>query len=326
MISGARVPGIRQNWPIIEIKLQGKYAGYQTDDFIATAEENPNGRRARLLAQIKHTITISATDTVFGAVIAAAWADFKNSPLFNSDLDAIVLITGPLSASDIQNVRSLLDSARRCASATEFFDKLKLPNFASDVKRNKLAAFKAQITRANQGAAPSDDELWGFLRVYHLLGYDLDQDSGASEAFFKSLLAPYAGVDDLWATIKIEVEKYNTEAGTITMRNLPPAIRDALRGQVRREELRVPGPQPVLAPQPGVLPTPPPVPVPTQPVPSAGPAPTPTPAPTPAAPPAPVVKPLAGPNIKALVAAALTGGWSDKSAADLAILEKIYGP
>ena len=291
LITGGFAPCLKRSWPIVEIKLQGKYAGYLTDDFIAFAEEKPNGRRARLLAQIKHTLTVSAQDPVFAKVIAAAWADFKDSK-FDPELDVIALITGPLSAADIHSVRSLLHSARTCANAPEFFDKVKLAKFTSNAKRAKLAAFRTALKRASQGGALSDDELWRFLRAYHLLGYDLDQDSGGDEAIFKSLLTQFTSVDDLWSTINIEVGKFNIGAGTLTKANLPAPIRDALKERVHREELEVPGPQP-----------------------SAAPAPAPGSAP----------EPFAGTTADALVAAALTGGWTDKSAADLEILRKISG-
>jgi hypothetical protein len=290
LITGGSAPCIRRSWPIVEIKLQGKHAGFQTDDFIAFAEEKPKGRRSRLLAQIKHTITVSAQDPVFQAVIAAAWTDFKNPNAFDPEFDAIALITGPLSAADIKNVRSLLDSARKCSSADEFFAKVKLGKFTSATKRGKLTAFNTQVKRANQGIAPTDDEFWRFLKAYHLLGYDLDQDSGGSESIFKSLLTPFTAVDDLWNTINTEVGKFNVGAGTITKENLPPAIRDALKERVHREQLAVPGPQ-------------------TPPAPAAAPSP----------------QPFSGANVDALVTAALTGGWSDKSTADLAILQKISG-
>jgi hypothetical protein len=289
LITGGFTPCLKRRWPIVEIKLQGKYAGYQTDDFIAFAEDKTGSRRARLLAQIKHTLTISAQNIVFLKVVAAAWADFKD-PKFDPEFDAIALITGPLSAADIHNVRSLLHSARTCANASEFFLKVRRAKFTSNAKRAKLAAFKSALQVANDGILLSEEELWRFLRSYHLLGYDLDQDSGGDEAIFKSLLTQFTAVDDLWNTINIEVGKFNAAAGTLTKANLPAPIRDALRERVHREQLAVPGPQPATAVAP-VL--------------------------------APAV--FGGANADALVTAALTGAWSDKSAADLAVLKKISG-
>lgn len=294
LITGGFAPCLKRRWPIVELRLQGKRLGYQTDDFVAIAEEKPNGPRARLLAQIKHTITISARDPVFSAVVAAAWTDFNNPKAFNPEFDAIALITGPLSAADIQHVRSLLHSARTSITAKAFFADMKFAKFTSGTKREKLAAFKEAVKAANQGVAPTQDKLWRFLCAFHLVGYDLDQDSGGHEAIFKSLLSQFSAVDDLWSTIYVEVGKFNVGAGTLTMANLPAPIRDALKERVHREQLEVPGPQPTTAP-----------------------------APAPA--PAPVPEPFTGTTADARVAAALTGGWTDKSAADLEILRKISG-
>src|SRR5947207_3333434 len=82
MLTGGAVPGL-QPWPIKKIKLQGRYAGYKTDDFIAFVEEHGTGQTAKLLAQIKHTVSITENDATFGEVIQAAWSDFNNDDVFN---------------------------------------------------------------------------------------------------------------------------------------------------------------------------------------------------------------------------------------------------
>jgi len=58
MLTGGVVPCLRP-WPIKKIKLQGKYAGYNTDDFIAFVEERTGEQKAKLLAQIKHSVAIT---------------------------------------------------------------------------------------------------------------------------------------------------------------------------------------------------------------------------------------------------------------------------
>jgi hypothetical protein len=65
----------------------------------------------KLLAQIKHEINLTAKDETFSEVIQGAWNDFNNDS-FNRDVDAIALITGPISATDLSNVRPLLEWAR----------------------------------------------------------------------------------------------------------------------------------------------------------------------------------------------------------------------
>jgi hypothetical protein len=125
MLSGGVVPCLPP-WPVKEIKLQGRYAGYNTDDFIVITEERTGGRKAKLLAQIRHSLSITENDSTFSDVIQAAWLDFQNPQLFDPKNDAIALISGPLSAHDIDNARPLLEWARTSANAQEFLDKVNL--------------------------------------------------------------------------------------------------------------------------------------------------------------------------------------------------------
>jgi len=70
MLTGGFAPCL-PNWPIRKIKLQGKFAGYDTDDLIIFVE-NPGGDQERkILGQIKHSISITENDKVFAEVIQA---------------------------------------------------------------------------------------------------------------------------------------------------------------------------------------------------------------------------------------------------------------
>lgn len=123
------------NSQIQKIKLQGRYAGYNTDDFIVFTKQPPNfEREVKLLVQIKHEISISAGNKTFAEVIHCAWNDF-NGDIFDSSTDAIALITGPLSATDINNVRPILEWARHSENEEEFLAKINTANFSSDAKR-----------------------------------------------------------------------------------------------------------------------------------------------------------------------------------------------
>lgn len=148
MLTGGVIP-CPQLWPIRKIKLQGKYEGFDTDDFIAFLESRDGSQKAKLLAQIKHSVSITDGDVAFAAVITAAWADFQNPRAFDRTSDAIALITGPLSAHDIENARTILEWARHSESADEFVKKVNLSNFSNDGKRAKLQAFRSQLKKAN---------------------------------------------------------------------------------------------------------------------------------------------------------------------------------
>lgn len=78
MLSGHVAPCI-PNFPIIKIKLQGRYLGYNTDDFIVFSREKDTGREAKLFAQIKHEISFTESSGTFAEVIDVAWKDFNHS-------------------------------------------------------------------------------------------------------------------------------------------------------------------------------------------------------------------------------------------------------
>lgn len=224
MLTGGFAPCV-QPWPIKKIKLQGKYAGYETDDFIVFAKDPNAGREVKLLAQIKHSISITEGDTTFGEVIHAAWQDFCNPKLFTPGNDAIALITGPLSASDIQSVRRILELARDSEDASDFITKVEKIKFSSNEQRNKLTAFRSHLKEA-KGADVSDDELWRFMKDFHLLGYDLDIKAGVTLSLLQSLIGQYSpeNAQNLWSRIVDEVQSANQSAGTLNSDSLSKDI------------------------------------------------------------------------------------------------------
>src|SRR5829696_562530 len=110
MLTGRIAPCVAP-WPITKIKLQGRYAGFHTDDLIVFTKQSQSDREAKLMAQIKHEISITEGNETFAEVVQAAWTDF-NARDFDTETDAFALITGPLSATDNNNVRPILEWAR----------------------------------------------------------------------------------------------------------------------------------------------------------------------------------------------------------------------
>ena len=101
-------------WPIVKIKLQGRYAGFETDDLIVYTKDPKTGKEAKLLGQVKHSVKMTAENKIFGEVILAAWTDFNNPKVFTLSTDIIALICGPLSATDTVRGQS------KCATSGHF--------------------------------------------------------------------------------------------------------------------------------------------------------------------------------------------------------------
>ena len=227
MLSGRIAPCL-PSFPIIKIKLQGHYASFNTDDFIVFSEQPQTGRKAKLLAQIKHEIGITASDNTFAEVIHNAWIDFNDAE-FDGINDAIALITGPLSATDVSSVRPILEWARHCENEVEFLQRLNTVGFSSETKGAKLEAFKTHLKSANNGLDISDKQLWQFLKAFYLIGYDLDAETGSTLSLLLSLIAQYSEKDPLflWTRIVDVVQTADQNAGTLTLEVLPEDIRTA---------------------------------------------------------------------------------------------------
>ena len=224
MLAGGFAPCM-PNWPIKKVKLQGKFDGYDTDDLIVFVERG--GQTRKILGQIKHSISITESNKIFGEVIQAAWSDFNNDKVFTKDKDAIALITGPLSTTDINDTRTILEWARHSASPDELIEKVEKTHFSSKGKQNKLQAFKNKLQKANGDKPISDEILFEFLKHFHLLSYDLDIKAGVTLSLLHSLIGQYSSDNSfsLWTQIVDEVQSANKNAGMISLENLPDELR-----------------------------------------------------------------------------------------------------
>jgi hypothetical protein len=221
-------------WPIREIKLQGKIDGFDTDDLIVFVEDPGNKQKRKLVGQIKHTIRITQDNPTFGAVMQAAWNDFNNPALFFKNKDVIALITGPLSATDTNDARWLLDQARHTKNEDEFFRNVKQANFSSEKKQEKLAAFQVQLKKANNNNEVSKESLYLFLNHFHLLGYDLGKEVGVVLSLLHSHISQF-NIDSpswAWGRIVDVVQTWNQDAGTITSEKIPEDLREAFKQRV----------------------------------------------------------------------------------------------
>ena len=225
MLTGGRTPCLPGH-SIVEIRLQQKVSGYQTDDLIVITQRGDAAETKKLLVSIKRSISITKSDRDFAAVIGATWADFNNPNKFCRGKDRIALITGPLSKTDIQNARWLLAQAQAQNQPEMFFRNVQQAKFSSAEKIKKLEAFRHHLQSANGGKQVSENEIFHFLRHFNLLGYDLDEEFGGSLPPYLSLIAQASGQipEPIWATIVDFVQTRNQHAGIMTLQDLPEDI------------------------------------------------------------------------------------------------------
>lgn len=221
---------------IREIQLQGRHVGYHTDDLIVIVANEDGSNQHKLLAQAKSTVKFTKSDKECRDVIEGAWKDFKNTTIFNPGRDAIVVITGPLTTTDTQHVRPILESARASKDAVDYFTKSKKAKFWSNKKREKLEVIRWHLDNANK-APVSDEETWEFLCHLHLLGYDLDIKSGVTQALLHAIIRAHTQKDarDILRHIGEEVATVNKHAGVLTRDGFPEELRSLFGKPIARQ-------------------------------------------------------------------------------------------
>lgn len=228
MLTGGHAPCL-PCWPIAEIKLQGKIDGFDTDDLIVVVENVNSKERRKLLGQVKHSVAITQSSTLFGEVMQAAWNDFNNPKVFTKNKDIIALITGPLSATDAHNVQWLPNHARHTTNVDEFFRHVHGANFSSPKAAEKLEVIQHHLKAANGGNDVSRDELYDFLNHFHLLGYDLGTEFGVVISLLHSHIAQFhqQSPEWVWSRVVDIVQTWNQDAGTIMRGKLPDDLQEA---------------------------------------------------------------------------------------------------
>lgn len=221
MLSGGYAPCL-PFWPIVEIKLQGKIDGFDTDDLIVTVKNSNSNEQRKLLGQIKHSIDITKSSTIFGEVMQAAWNDFNNPNVFTNG-DIIALITGSLSATNAE-VTWLLNHARaNPRDPQRFFRNIQTAKFCSDIKRQKLKIIRDHLRAANSGTDLTDEAFHQFLTHFYLLGYDLGEEEGVVLSLINSHISQFKPECSrhVWSRIMEFTNNRNHHAGVITQDNLP---------------------------------------------------------------------------------------------------------
>lgn len=133
------------------------------------------------------------------------------------------MITGPISATDTDGVNGLLDQVRHTRDAQEFLTQVRRANFCSATVRTKLTAFQAHLKAANHDIDVAEEDLYEFLKHFHLLGYDLARKGSVVSSLLQSHIAQFNKdiPDKIWYQILYEVQEFNQCAGTITLETLP---------------------------------------------------------------------------------------------------------
>lgn len=212
MILGWKIINLKAE-KIEKIKLQGRYEGYDTDDCIIFGD---NGNK--MLCQIKHSISITKSDTVLKDAIKGAWNDFNNDELFNMENDCIDIIVSGLSKTDIESLKTINAWANSCENEEEFINKIYTSKFSSNDKKKKFEIIKYYLMQEKDDL--TDREIWQFLKIFSISILDVDTPNSYIKSSFMSALESLAKEDNFGNKLYCYVADKNQNAGTISLQQI----------------------------------------------------------------------------------------------------------
>jgi hypothetical protein len=128
------------------------------------------GGQRRLAAQVKLGFTIGSKDEDCRKTFSGFWSDFRSVDRFDSATDRLVLVTLRGTDALLKTFNSLLDCARASADGTDFARRVTAVGCLSKKAQRHAATIKTIIAESD-GEAPSNDCLWQFLRVVHVVSF-----------------------------------------------------------------------------------------------------------------------------------------------------------
>jgi hypothetical protein len=227
---------------VVEVRLQTRHLGWQTDDLLVVGETSPGVTR-QLAIQAKRTFTISAADEECVKTICGMWDDFSATDRFDKGRDRLAVATLHGTRSLLGSFGSLLDCARSAIDQADFERRVGLSSYLSQKARDQNETLKAILDKHVEGEL--DAQLyWEFLRVFNVLSLDLGTSTSSTEALVLSLLAhvargpgdPKAIAQATWVRLLEVASEGRQSAKTYRRESLPTELVEQHEVVPRREE------------------------------------------------------------------------------------------
>ena len=181
------IPPILIDCAVSEVHFQTEHLGWNTDDVLVIGE-NGSGNLRKLISQVKLTFIISAKNAECKKTITDCWKDFHDGQKFSVADDRFAIITLRGTNTLLAHFAGLLDCARASRDATDFEHRLATPGFVHKTVVRYCDVIQ-EIVEEQEDRTVTCDELWPFLRVLHVLSFDLNSSTRQTESIIKTLLA-----------------------------------------------------------------------------------------------------------------------------------------
>ena len=221
-------PPIIKDCQINAVQFQAEVDGWHTDDVLVSGQMG-DGTQRRMAAQIKRKFIISTANEDCVKAILDFWDDFTDSERFNRRVDKLVLIVLRGTDTLLSNFNSLLDCARSAPDAAKFQERLAAPRYLSTTSRQQAASIRSIVDKRGP---ISVEDFWEFLKVLHILSFDLNTATSQNEAWIKLLLAqtskgpePASLAEASWRELLELVSEGMPRGARFTRDDLPSSLR-----------------------------------------------------------------------------------------------------
>lgn len=225
------IPPIIKDCQVEEVHFQTEHLGWHTDDLLIVASRGVGGRR-QLAMQVKRRFTISSKNSECKKTFTDFWKDFKSPDRFDQENDRFALVTLRGTDTLLNSFNSLLDCSHASIDGTDFTRRLMTDGYLSKPAKEYAAVIR-EIIDEIEGGTTSDDDFWRFLRVLHVVSFDLNTPTAQNEAWIKTLLVhtthdpdPVAAADATWRELLEIAGTGMPTAASYFRDNLPESLRN----------------------------------------------------------------------------------------------------
>ncbi len=129
-----------------------------------------------------------------------------------------------------------------CSSDAENFqDRVNSQNFSNSENTKTLDILKKCISKAKENS-PTDEEIWGFCKVFVLLLFDMDCEESINRSLSSSLIKISSNCDAtmVWSKLVEYAGRYNQAAADINLNNIDSELKRMFSGKILIQLLPTP--------------------------------------------------------------------------------------
>lgn len=159
--------------------------GDHLDDIILRGPRT-DSHDGSLHLQVKKTLTFTASDGEWKAVVVAAWRTICDAK-FDAVRDRVGAVIGTYSSQADKHYQSILTWATESADGAHFIERIEKRDFSHAAKRDFILNIR-NVLAEELGRPATDDDVWQLLKSFVILHFDFQNQASRDEALAVALL------------------------------------------------------------------------------------------------------------------------------------------